>query len=422
MKELSPIFPRMVTLRQTLYHSPLGQAGVVAAVEREFAKLALQGKITPGKTVALGAGSRGIASMDLIIKTLVEEVKKLGGTPFVFPAMGSHGGGTAQGQREVLETLGITEEHIGCLIKSSMETIELGKSPSGLPVYLDKNASEADAIIVVNRIKAHTNFRGQVESGLLKMLAIGAGKHNQAIAIHSYGVNGLRDYIPEIGQAILERAPVVAGFAILEDAYHHASQIVGIAPQDFYRVEAELLKESNRTSPALPAKDLDLLIVEQMGKNISGAGMDTNVIGRVYLPGNHAWEEPRIQVIIVLDLTAETHGNAVGIGMADLIVKRVTDKIDYQQTYINAITGGGPLHGALPITCQTDREAVRIALDYLIGPKPPAEARVVRIKDTLTLDRMEVSEALLPELEGREGFSIEGEPNKMNFAENGVLI
>ena len=341
----------MVTLRQNLYQSPLGQEGVVAAVRSEFAKLELQAKTGAGKTVALAVGSRGIASLDLITKTLVEEIKKLGGEPFVFPAMGSHGGATAEGQREVLESLGITEDNVGCPIKSSMETVELGKSPRGLPVYLDKYASQADAIIVINRVKAHTNFRGNVESGLMesglmKMLAIGAGKHNQAIAIHSYGVKGLSEYMPEVGQAILERAPIVAGFAILEDAYHSASRIVGVAPSDFYRVETELLKEANSTSPTLPTKEIDVLIVEQMGKNISGGGMDTNVIGRVYMPDNHAWDEPRIKAIIVLDLTEESHGNAIGIGMADLIVKRVADKIDFQKTYINAITGGGPLHGA----------------------------------------------------------------------------
>ncbi len=422
MKELSTVFPKMVSLTQTLYHAPLGDEGVVAAVQREFAKLGLQTKIGPGKTVALGAGSRGVASINLIVKTLVAEVKKLGGEPFVFPAMGSHGGGTAEGQRQVLASLGITEDYVGCPIKSSMETVELGQSPSGLPVYLDKNASEADAIIVTNRVKAHTNFRGDVESGLMKMLAIGTGKHNQAIAIHSYGVAGLRDFIPEVGRAILERAPVVAGFAVLEDAYHNASRIVGVAPQDFYRVEVELLKEAKRTSPTLPSKDIDVLIVERIGKNISGAGMDTNVIGRVYLPDNHAWEEPRIKVIIALDITPESGGNAVGIGMADLIVKRLADKVDLKKTYINALTGGGPLHGAMPVTCENDREAVRIALDYLIGPKPPEEARVVHIKDTLALSQVQISEALQRELRGRDGFSFEGDPVEMSFNESGNLI
>ncbi len=422
MKEQSSEFPRMVKLKQTLYHAPLGDEGVIEAVQREFVKLNLGEKIGPGKTVALGAGSRGVASIHLIIKTLVEEVKKLGGSPFVFPAMGSHGGGTGEGQREVLATLGITEEYINCPIKSSMETIELGKSLSGLQVYLDKNASQADAIIVTNRVKAHTNFRGEVESGLMKMLAIGTGKHNQAIAIHAHGVNGLRDYIPEVGRAIIERAPVIAGFAVLEDAYHNASRITGILPQDFYRVEAGLLKEANAISPKLPSMDLDLLIVERMGKNISGAGMDTNVTGRVHLPDNHAWPEPRVRSLIVLDLTEETHGNAVGVGAADLITRRLFEKIDYKSTYINSITGGGPAHGAIPITLDSDREAIRVALDYLVGPKKPHEVRAVRIKDTLTLDEMQVSEVLMRELKGRDGFSFEGEPTELEFDTNGLLV
>jgi hypothetical protein len=422
MKELSQVFPKMVNLTQTLYHNPLGEEGVVSAVQREFARLNLGEKIGPGKTVALGAGSRGIASINLIVKTLVEEVKKLGGEPFVFPAMGSHGGGTAEGQREVLEALGITEEYVGCPIKSSMETIDLGKSPSGLPVYFDKNASQADAVIITNRVKAHTNFRGEVESGLMKMLSIGTGKHNQAIAIHSYGVKGLQEFIPEIGRAILERAPVVAGFAILEDAYHSVSKIVGVAPQDFYRVEAELLVEAKRTSPALPAKDIDILIVDQMGKNISGAGMDTNVIGRVGLPDNFAWDEPRIRAIIALDLTEESHGNAVGIGLADLVVKRLADKVDFTKTIINAVTGGGPLHAALPPTFNSDREALRVALDYLLGPTRPEDARVIRIKDTLSLNKMQVSEALVRELRGRDGFSFEGEPAEFSFNAEGNLF
>lgn len=422
MKELSPVFPKMVNLTQTLYNSPLGDEGVVAAVQREFAKLELQEKIGPGKTVALGAGSRGVASINLIVKTLVEEVKKLGGEPFVFPAMGSHGGGTDEGQREVLESLGITEEYIGCQIKSSMETIELGKSLSGLPVYLDKNASMADAIIITNRVKAHTNFRGEVESGLMKMLAIGTGKHNQAIAIHSYGVKGLHDFIPEVGRAILERAPVVAGFAVLEDGYHHATRIVGVAPQDFYRVEAGLLIEAKRLTPGLPVKDIDVLIVDQMGKNISGAGMDTNVIGRVRLPDNYEWDEPKIKAIIALDLTEASNGNAVGLGLADLTVKRLADKVDFSKTIINAVTGGGPLHAALPPVFSNDREAVRVALDYLLGPIPPSEARVIRIKDTLSLDKMQVSESLMRELRGRDGFSFDGEPTELSFNESGNLF
>jgi hypothetical protein len=421
MKEQSDKFPRMVKLTQQLYSAPLGDAGIVAAVESEFKKLDLAGKIGPGKTVALGAGSRGVASINLIIKSLVAQVKALGAEPFVFPAMGSHGGATDEGQRDVLASLGITEEYIGCPVKSSLAVIELGQSASGLPVYLDKNASQADAIIITNRIKAHTNFRGHVESGLFKMLAIGTGKHAQAMAIHKHGTKGLRDYMPEVARAIIERAPVVAGFAVLEDGYHQASRIIGIPAAEIERTEERLLEESKRVMPKLPVTELDLLIIEQIGKNISGTGMDTNVVGRVRLIDNDKFPEPVIKVIIALDLTEETHGNATGIGLADLTTRRLTDKLDLRATYINSITGQGPQHGALPIPLDSDREAIRVALDYLVGSVPPEDARVIRIKDTLTMAEIEVSEALQRELQGRDGFSF-AELKDMQFDQTGTLI
>jgi hypothetical protein len=421
MKEQSEKFPRMVKLSQTLYSAPLGDTGIVATVEREFKALNLSGKIGPGKTVALGAGSRGIASIDLIIKTLVAQVKALGAEAFVFPAMGSHGGATDAGQKGVLESLGISEEYIGCPIKSSLEVVELGQSASGLPVYLDKNASQADAIIITNRVKAHTNFRGHVESGLFKMLAIGTGKHAQAMAIHKHGTRGLRDYMPEVARAILERAPVVAGFAIIEDGYHQASKIKGIPADQMERIEEGLLEESKRVMPRLPVKELDLLIIEQIGKNISGTGMDTNIVGRVMLVDYDKFPEPAIKVIIALDLTEETHGNATGIGLADLTTRRLADKIDYRATYINCLTGQGPQQGALPIPLDSDREAVRVALDYLVGPIAPEDVRIIRIKDTLSMAEIEVSEALQRELQGRDGFSF-GELKEMQFDSAGTLI
>lgn len=421
MKEQSDKFPRMVKLTQQLYSAPLGDAGVVEAVEREFTKLNLSGKIGPGKTVALGAGSRGVASINLIIKTLVAQVKALGAEAFVFPAMGSHGGATGPGQKDVLETLGITEEYVGCPIKSSLEVVELGLSPSGLPVYLDKNASQADAIIITNRVKAHTNFRGHVESGLMKMLAIGTGKHAQAMAIHKHGTRGLRDYMPEVARTIIQRAPVVAGFAVLEDGYHQASRVVGIPAAEIERTEERLLEEAKRVTPKLPVNELDLLIVEKIGKNISGAGMDTNVIGRVRLTDYDKFPEPVIKAIIALDLTDETHGNATGMGLADLITRRFADKIDFRSTYINCITGQGPAQAAMPVPLDTDREAIRVALDYLVGAAAPEETRVIRIKDTLSMAEIEVSEALMRELQGRDGFSF-GELKEMQFDPAGTLL
>ncbi len=421
MKEQSDKFPRMVKLTQQLYSAPLGDEGVAASVEREFARLNLSGQIGPGKTVALGAGSRGVASINLIIKTLVAQVKALGAEAFVFPAMGSHGGATDEGQKEVLETLGITEEYVGCPLKSSLEVVELGRSPSGLPVYLDKNASQADAIIITNRVKAHTNFRGHVESGLMKILAIGTGKHAQAMAIHKHGTKGLRDYMPEVARTILQRAPVVAGFAVLEDGYHQASRIVGIPADEIERTEERLLEESKRIMPKLPVTELDLLIIEKIGKNISGAGMDTNVVGRVRLTDYDKFPEPVIKAIIALDLTEETHGNATGMGLADFITRRFADKIDFRSTYINCITGQGPAQAAMPVPLDTDREAVRVALDYIIGAVAPEDARVIRIKDTLSMAEIEVSEMLMRELQGRDGFSF-GELKDMQFDETGTLV
>lgn len=421
MKEQSDKFPRMVKLTQQLYSAPLGDDGVVASVEREFAKLNLGGKIGPGKTVALGAGSRGVASINLIIKTLVAQVKALGAEAFVFPAMGSHGGATDAGQKEVLETLGVTEEYIGCPIKSSLAVVELGQSPSGLPVYLDKNASQADAIIITNRVKAHTNFRGHIESGLMKMLAIGTGKHSQAMAIHKHGTKGLHDYMPEVARTIIQRAPVVGGFAVLEDGYHQASRIVGIPADEIERTEERLLEESKRIMPKLPVTQLDLLIIEKIGKNISGAGMDTNVVGRVRLTDYDKFPEPVIKAIIALDLTEETHGNATGMGLADFITRRFADKIDFRSTYINCITGQGPAQAAMPVPLNTDREAVRVSLDYIIGAVAPEDARVIRIKDTLSMGEIEVSESLMRELQGRDGFSF-GELKDMSFDEAGTLV
>ena len=419
MKEQSDRFPKMVKLTQELYNSPLGEDGVIATVRREFERLNLSDRIGPGKTVAIGAGSRGIASINIIVRTLVEAVQRLGGEPFVFPAMGSHGGGTDEGQKEMLESLGITEEFIGCPIKSSLEVVQLGQSVSGLPVYLDKFASQADAIIAVNRIKPHTNFRGPNESGLLKMLAIGMGKHTQALAIHAHGTKGLHDYMPEVARALLARAPVVAGFAILEDGYHNATKIVGVAPAEMERTDVRLLEEARRTMPKLPVKELDLLIVERIGKNISGTGMDTNVVGRCRLIDLIAFPEPVIRAVIALDLTDETHGNATGVGLADLITRRLADKVDWRATYINCLTGQGPSQAAMPIVLDNEREAVRIALDYLLGTIPPQEARVIRIKDTLSLTEMEVSEPVQRELNGRDGFSFAGEPREMSFDADG---
>ncbi|NIM70107.1 MAG: DUF362 domain-containing protein, partial [Xanthomonadales bacterium] len=331
----SNLLPTMYACHQQLYTAPLGDAGTVQAVRDQFAAQGWAAKVAGGKSVAITCGSRGIDRIDLVIRTLVELVQQAGGDPFVFPAMGSHGGTTGPGQTAVLATLGVTEASIGCPIRSSLQTVTLGHTDAGLPVYLDQHASRADAILVVNRVKPHTSFVAPVESGLMKMLAIGMGKADQATAIHAYNLAGLRDHMPAVARVVLEKAPVIGGLAILEDAVHQICRVEGLAPDQLEEGEQRLLAECRPWQAALPVDQLDLLIVDEIGKEISGTGMDSKVVGRCRLLDFHAFPTPVIHVIAVLGLTEATHGNAVGIGMADITTRRVADAFDPLSTYRN---------------------------------------------------------------------------------------
>ncbi len=415
------VFPRMIPVHQALYSAPLADHEVVAQIRQEFAALGLRERIKPGTSVAVAVGSRGIDRIALTIKTLVEQIRALGGEPFVFPAMGSHGGATAAGQTRVLETWGVTEARVGCRVRATLDVATIGRTPHGLSVYLDRFASQADAIVVVNRVKPHTNFRGPLESGLMKIIAIGAGKHVQASTIHRLGVPGLRDHMPEVARVVLEKAPVVAAFALLEDACHALTRIVGVGPAELEAAEIKLLAEARAWQPRLPLGRIDLLVVDRIGKELSGTGMDPNVIGRCRLLDFNAFPEPLIKVITVHDLSEDTRGNAIGIGMADLTTRRAADKFNAKSTYTNTIIGLSPAMGALPITLDGDREVVRTALDYLCGVEPPEEARVIRISDTLHLDSMEVSESVAAELRGRDDITFCGPPREMAFDEAGAL-
>jgi hypothetical protein len=417
----SDVFPQMAVIRQELYSAPLGPQGAVEAVRRELAALGLAARIQPGMSVALGCGSRGIDHYALVIKTVVEHLTGLGARPFVFPAMGSHGGATPEGQRRVLHTLGIGEATVGCPVMATMDVVTLGSTPHGLPVYLDRCAAAADAIMIVNRVKPHTNFHGPLESGLMKMLAIGAGKQRQASAIHRWGVPGLRDHMPEVARVVLEKAPIVAGIALLEDARHQLSRVVGVPAANFEQTERQLLDEVRAYQPRLPVSQLDLLVVDRIGKELSGTGMDPNVIGRCRLVDFVAFPEPVIKVISVHGLTEETHGNAIGIGMADLTTRRAADCIDPQSTYANVLTGFSPAMGAIPVVAETDREAIRLALDYLVGPVEPERARVIRIRDTLHLEQMEVSQPVLEDLGGQPSIQSCGPLRPMAFDAHGAL-
>jgi nickel-dependent lactate racemase len=390
-------------------------------ISKEFEKIRLGEKIKPGMQIGITVGSRGIKNIPLIIKCVIEEVRKRGGVPFILPAMGSHGGATAEGQRKVLENYGVTEKTMGVPIKSSMDVVELGRLENGLPVYFDQVAFEADGIVVVNRIKVHTAFKSMIESGLCKMLSVGLGNHEGASLVHYLGVKGLRDYMVDFAKVILERAPVLCGLGILENAYDDTNRLTAAVPEDFERVDMELLKECKRIMPALPVSDIDILIVEEIGKNISGTGMDTNIVGGIkeYKEGEPGL--PKIKKIIVLDLTEETEGNALGVGMADLITRRFYEKIDFPVTYENTITTTFLERAKIPIVCKTGEEAFRIAMKT-IWNLPGTKPRIMIIRNTLKLDELYVSENIWEEINHRSNIRPCGDWEKLRFDHQGNLM
>jgi hypothetical protein len=334
--------------------------------------------------------------------------------------MGSHGGATAEGQIGVLASYGITSESMGAPVESTMDVVQVGEIESGVPVVLNRLAVESDGIVLINRIKPHTAFHGPFESGLMKMMTIGLGSHRGATLAHSMGAAGLARVIPAWGRVILAEAPISLGLAILENAYERTAKVVAVEPEDFETVEPALLEEARGLMPRLPVDRVDLLIVDRMGKNISGTGMDVNIIGRIWLPGIEEPESPVVTRIVVLDLTDETHGNANGIGIADITTRRLVDKIDYRATYANALTTTFLNRAYVPVVAESDREAVEMAIDVL-RTDAPRGARVLRIHTTLELERMWASESLLGELRGRDGIEIDGDPADMPFDEEGNL-
>jgi hypothetical protein len=380
---------------------------IPAAVRAEVRKLNPGQTIKSGHTVAISVGSRGIANLDRIVKTVVEEMQALGAAPFIVPAMGSHGGGTAEGQAEVLARYGITEETMGAPVRSSMEVIQIGATDFGMPIYFDKNASEADHVVVVNRIKPHTGFIGEIESGLMKMMLIGLGKHKGASIYHRAIIHHSFDKIVRVvGKMVRAKMPVAFGVATLENGYDETAQIAAIPASDFESAEKELLAKAKEWCPKLPFDDVDLLIVDEMGKDISGSGLDTNVIGRKRNDRRAMdGETPRVLRIFVRDLTEKTHGNAVGIGFAEFTTDRLVEKIDYHAMNLNAITGQCVSVAAVPMHFPTDREVLDIALES-IGLIEMPDARVLWIRNTLDLGEVEASAAYLASAETRDDLEI----------------
>ena len=381
------------------------------------------GEQVAGKRIALGFGSRGVSSIDIIAKKLVALVKASGGTPFIVPAMGSHGGGTPAGQIEVLDGLGISEDTVGCPIHATMKVVDKGKTSVGLPAYIDKNVAEADGLIITNRTKVHTDFHGPHESGLLKMLAIGLGKETGALSIHQHGVIGLRDYMPVIAKHLIDNINLVAGFGVVEDGYHAVAQLEGFTTDTIVEGDQRLLQRSRELMPELPVDEIDVLIIDEVGKDISGAGLDTNIIGRWMIDGEPEPAAPNIKRIVILDLTPASHGNGTGYGLADFMSRKLFDKIDFAITTKNMITSGFLQRARMPLVFENDEEAIRAALfdAFRADPAQSRDARVVRIKNTLALEDLWVSGNIAGELSGRDAVTVGENAASMAFAA-GALV
>ena len=410
------LMPRLYRIRQTQEipflkdPEPAIEAGMAPYLDR----------IKPGMRVAVAAGSRGIYHYARMIKCVVDVIKKAGASPFIIPAMGSHGGATAEGQVAVLASYGITEESMGAPILSSMETVVIGHTEDGAPVNFDKNAYGMDGIIMCNRVKPHTDFHGEIESGVVKQMVIGLGKQKGAATVHRRGTWGLENLIPRSAKIILEKMPILMGVAILENAQDRTARIEVLTPENMMEREKELLKEARSLMPHWPFDEIDTLVLTEMGKNISGTGIDPNIVGRFVLRDLADSPTPHIYRIVCLSLTEESHNNAIGVGMADIITRRMFEQIDLEPTYTNTITSGFLERGFMPIICENDNHAIEIALACCNRLITKENARLVIAKNTLDLHELIVSEAMLDELKGKENIEILGEET-LPFGEDGYL-
>ena len=412
--------PRMIRVKQH-FEAPVITA-LPAAIRAELDGIDAASIVGRGDSVAITGGSRGVANVDVAIRATVDYLKDLGAKPFVVPAMGSHGGATAEGQRSVLEHYGITEQTVGAPVKATMDVVEVGHTADGLPVFLDRYAAEADYVVPLNRIKAHTDFSGSIESGLLKMMVIGLGKQKGANIYHrAFFQYGFEHVITTVGGLLLETGKIAFGLGLIENAHEHTAQVAAMRADELMRRERELLVESKALMGRLPFDTLDLLIVDWMGKNISGTGMDTNVIGRMMQNFEPEPEKPAILRIFVADITDESDGNATGVGLADFTTTRLVDKYDRHSTYMNGITALGPQKSKIPYYYDTDREAIEVALET-IGLTPPEGGRVVRIENTLKLTEVDISEPLLEEAELRSDLEVIGELKPFEFGADGNLL
>lgn len=415
-------YPKMLRIRQQFDSSRLGN--IPHKIIQEFTTNDVQSRIKPGETVAILVGSRGITDIVTVVQTVADQLKKIGAKPFIVPSMGSHGGATAQGQKEILKHIGITENAIAISIRSTMEAIPVAKVSglgSDFPVYIDRYAYEADHIVVLNRIKPHTDFKDKFGSGWMKMMTIGLGNHIGALLYHKVIASyGYANVIKRVAQQVLDTGKILFSVGILENAYGETANIGFALAENLVTTECELMQQAEQYVARLPFDEVDLLIVDEMGKDISGSGMEPTVHGRLHCLSEPALEKPKIKRIFVRDLTPGSEGNALGIGFADFTTKRLVDKIDFQVTYINCITGIDPEDGRIPITFETDQEAIDAALNT-IGYIEPENAKVIWIKNTLKLEEMMVSEAYLQQIEAQDNLILLQDSGNLTFNLQGNL-
>jgi hypothetical protein len=407
--------PRWALVRHRM--DPAEVEDVAAAVSAALDPV--RSAIAPGSRVCLAVGSRGIDRIDEVVKAAVAWMRAAGAEVFVVPAMGSHGGATPEGQIEVLASYGMTPESIGCEIRSSMETVELGEVRPGVPVFVDRNALEgADVIVPINRVKPHTDFSGEIESGLMKMIAIGLGKQKGADTFHRQGFATFHELIPAVAEFTLSKANIPFGLALVENGYSRLWRVEAVPRDRIWDRERELLVMARRRMGRLPLDAIDVLVLDFIGKDISGLGMDSNVVGRYYSGPTGAG--PDVQRIFVRDLTAETEGNAVGIGMAEVVLRRAVEKVDAHKTYMNCITAKTPEGARIPLTVDTDRQALSIAIASAIRVEPP-DARIVRIRDTKHLELLYVSEPALAEVLATGRCEVVRPPAAIEFGPDGMF-
>lgn len=418
----SSAFPLWMPVRQNFPRTrpiDIGQA-----LEREFTRVAA--RIPAGARIGVAVGSRGIAHLEAIVGTVLRQITAAGGRPFIIPAMGSHGGATPEGQSELLAEYGVSEARLGAPIHASLEVERVGRTDDQVEVFASTEARRADGVVLINRVKPHTDFRGAIGSGLLKLLVVGLGKHAGAAAFHAAASQrGYEHSIRTIARVLMNSLPILGGVAIIENQFHDTARITVLDPGKIERREEELFAEARGLMPRLPFDEVDLLIIDRIGKNISGSGIDPNIVGRAVHGYSSFLGEPNpaapvIRRIFVRELTPETRGNAIGIGLADFTTTRLVRAIDKKATYINALTSLTPNGAKIPIHFETDREIIAHALATLPGVKPGA-ARMVRIADTLSLERLEVSEAYSPEIARQALLTVAGPVAEPQFDSDGNL-